>query len=71
MPIQVVKPSVSLAAVLQGTAFTVLVEAASSAALSDPRVVLGSNPVGGSGAAPFGAGGASGVSGGAPSGMAD
>jgi hypothetical protein len=68
---QVVKPSVSLAAVLQGTAFTVLVEAPSSPALSDPRVVLGSNPVAGSGGAPLSAGGASGVSGGAPSGMAD
>jgi hypothetical protein len=62
-----VKPSVSLAAVLQGTAFTVLVEALSSPVLSDPRVVFGSNPVAGSGAAPLGA---AGVSGGAPPGMA-
>jgi hypothetical protein len=41
MPTHVVLPSVSLAAALQGTAFTVLVETPSSPTLSKPTVVPG------------------------------
>jgi hypothetical protein len=40
---QVVVPSVSLAAVLQRTAFTIFVEIPSSATLSKPVAVPGSN----------------------------
>jgi hypothetical protein len=50
---QVVKPSVSLAAVLHGAAFTAFFEISSSPTWYDPGVVLGSIPVAGGGAAPL------------------
>src|SRR5277367_455946 len=52
MPMQVVAPSVSLAAAPQGTAFTVFVETPSSPTLSKPVVVPGSHAVPSAGAAP-------------------
>jgi hypothetical protein len=52
IPTQVVVPSVSLAAVLQGTALTVFVETPSSATLSKPVLLPGSNGPPTEGAAP-------------------
>jgi hypothetical protein len=49
---QVVVPSVSLAAVLQGAAFTVLVEIPSSATLSQPVFVPGNSALPTGGASP-------------------
>jgi hypothetical protein len=56
MPIQVVKPSVSRAAVLQGTDFTISVETPSFPTLDLPVVEFGSRGPPGVGAAPVGAG---------------
>jgi hypothetical protein len=67
MPTQVVNPSVSLAVVLHGTAFTVFVEIPSSPTLSKPVVLLGRNAVPGAGAAPTVADGAVPAAGGSPS----
>jgi len=62
---QVVDPSVSLAATLHGTAFTVFVEIPSSPTLSKPVVVFGRNAVPETGAAPAVAGGVLTAAGGA------
>lgn len=56
MLIQVVKPSVSLAAVLQGTAFTISVEIPSFPTLDSPVVEFGNRGLPGAGGAPVGAG---------------
>jgi hypothetical protein len=53
---QVVKPSVSFAAVLQGTAFTISVEIPSFPTLESPVVEFGSRGPPGVGAAPVGSG---------------
>jgi hypothetical protein len=60
MPIQVVKPSVSFAAVLQGTALTISVEIPSFPTLDSPVVEFGSRGLPGAGTAPVGAGTAGG-----------
>lgn len=54
MPIQVVDPSVSLAAALQGAAKTVRVEIPSEATSSKPLSVAGNNGLPGSGGLPGG-----------------
>jgi hypothetical protein len=59
-PMHVVKPSVSLAAVEQGTDFTMSVETPSFPTLESPVVELGSRGLPGRGAAPVGAGGGGG-----------
>ena|ERR1700730_5388892 len=66
MPMQVVKPSVPLAAVLHGMAFTVFVEIPSSPTLSKPVVVPGNHGVPSEGATPVIGGGAVTVGGGPP-----
>jgi hypothetical protein len=63
---QVVVPSVSLAAMLQGTALTVFVEIPSSATLSKPVSLLGSNGPPTGGAAPTRDGGAAAAGSGEP-----
>ena len=56
MPIQVVKPSVSFAAVLQGTALTISVEIPSFPTLDSPVVEFGSRGLPGAGTAIAGLG---------------
>ena len=63
---QVVKPSVPLAAVLHGMAFTVFVEIPSSPTLSKPVLIPGNHGVPSEGATPVIGGGAVTVGGGPP-----